>query len=170
MKKLLNNPWFSATLALLAIYVVVQSVLPSVSKPRARPTTEDEPQDLNAAINIPEVLATLTSPSRQRDPFSAHSSASPDEPTQEISTPREDRETILLTAIWRQKNTSLVLINGSIQSSGSQIGRINIESIQPDGIWITHQKGRDFVTIGTPFTLSTPAPLPDSRRVAVGGS
>lgn len=65
-------------------------------------------------------------------------------------------DTVRLSAIWTQDGATYILINGQIHQAGDEISRIKIESATQEGVWVAHWKGRDFLTLGSDFTLVTP--------------
>jgi hypothetical protein len=69
-------------------------------------------------------------------------------------------DSIHVSAVWIQKESNLALINGRIVAAGEEFGRLKFESASSDGVWFTHWKGRNFVAVGSDFSLSTPADQP----------
>ena len=160
MRKLLNKPWFVGLVALGALLLVVHSIFPEVLKPGsggvgAEIPTEEGSTTANAAESLAAGTAvkSLSVPSHVRDPFSVRAK------TETISeTPEPDLvDTVHLSAIWTQDGQTLVLINNRICQGGEEIGRFKIESATPEGVWLTHWNGRDFLAVGGKFTLNTPA-------------
>lgn len=66
-------------------------------------------------------------------------------------------DTLHLSAIWTENGDTLVLVNDRILRPGDAVGRVKIESASQDGVWVVHWRGRDFISLGGTFTLSTPA-------------
>jgi hypothetical protein len=170
MRKLLNNPKVVAVLAIAAVGFVAYSVKPE--RPRGgRPvvtepvseTTEPEPAPLSGAQPAaPSGLDALVFNPAPADPFIvrkpvvlAASAAQPDLPDEE--------ETVHLTALWSQAGASLALVNGRICEVGAVLGRLKLDEITRDGVWFTHAKGRNFISVGQRFVLRTAAQV----RVAV---
>jgi hypothetical protein len=168
MRKLLNKPWFVAVMVMAAALLVGNSLLPSratrsdhaapavaealPSPPEAEAVAATDP---NAPRSLASALKALALPPLARDPF-----ALPPKPEAlaEKAAPEPDFvDTLLLTALWTQNNTTFALINGHITKPGDEIGRVKFESATREGIWVSHWKGRDFVTVGQRFTLNTPA-------------
>jgi hypothetical protein len=165
MKKLLNKPWFVATLALIALSLMGRSVLPRLQmtgqSALAPAPAEMEPVAApNAPPSIEAALHDLTVPATLRDPFAArvHPEAASAEPVVPDSV-----DTVLLSALWTQDGETLALINGRILQPGDEIGRLKIESASQEGVWVAHWKGRDFISLGGTFTLKTPAVRPAAR-------
>ena len=160
MKKLLNNPWFSGLLVLAAIAFVAQSLLPSNARPRVAAGSDvvssDETAASAPAASIHDALAALQVPASMRNPYAPRTAPGSAVEAVAPKKPDETSSTFLLSAVWRQDALTLALINGSIQSAGSHFGPLHIESIQPDGVWVTHHKGRTFLSLGAPFVLTTP--------------
>jgi hypothetical protein len=159
MKKLLNKPWFVATLALIALFVTGRSVLPWLHMPEqaADAPVSTEPETAAAADTPPSIeaaLQALTIPTSLRDPGAAR--VHPEEARVEPTAP-DFVDTVLLSALWTQDGETLVLINGRILQAGDEIGRLKIESASQEGVWVRHWKGRDFILLGGTFTLNTPA-------------
>jgi hypothetical protein len=72
----------------------------------------------------------------------------------------------LVSAVWAQNNTTFALINGHVAEPGQEIGRVKFESATENGIWVSHWKGRDFVTVGKRFTLNTPVKQAGSKPIS----
>jgi hypothetical protein len=166
VRKLLNKPWFVALLAIAALVFVGQAFLPrrTVASATSPAPSNDVVADAegNASgatpspASLPEALKALPIPAVLRDPF-----ALPAKPVEVVAveTPAEPDfvDTVHLTAVWSQEGATLALINGHIFQPGDKLGRLKIESANADGIWLTHWKGRDFVSVGGSFSLNTPA-------------
>ncbi len=161
MRKLLNKPWFVIIVALGAIALVARVMLPNgvnpiLRRPDSVPTAAAEGEPANTAPGANSALVTVEKmriSGPLRDPFAIRI-----KPDLTEKKPEPDFvETAHLSAIWTQNGETLVLINNHICQGGDEIGRLKIESATQDGVWITHWKGRDFISIGGSFTLSTPA-------------
>ncbi|RKX35564.1 MAG: hypothetical protein DRP71_03255 [Verrucomicrobia bacterium] len=177
MKKLLNKPWFVATMALIAIAFVANAVMEQ-RKP-LRTATHDDPYEDNGYYDefddtsdqpepsdpssIRQVLESLvpTSEDLPSDPF--------DNDSAEIiamtgsGEPEQEEIAIHLSAIWAQGDQTLVLVNNHVYTAGDTVGDLTIESTTIDGIWVTHPNGQDFVAIGKRFTWVIPAQSRDTN-------
>jgi hypothetical protein len=170
MRKLLNNRWFVATMALLAA-ALVWSSLRSPSNNAAAPTPagysqasspdSEQPQATGdaAVSSTREALNKLTIQKVHRDPFASRTvvetSAAP-----EINNVPDLVETASLSAIWSQNGNTLLLVNDRISHVGDTLGRLTIESADNGGIWLTHAKGRTYLPVGKSFVLKTPVRKP----------
>jgi len=165
MRKLFNNPRFVAVAAVLALLLVANSVWSRMKGPITHPNVTatavvesggDESQPANAPVlDVREALKALPPLNLARDPFAARGRT---EASQDAKVVEADLvDTVHLSAIWTQNNTTLVLINDRISQAGDEFGRIKIESATQEGVWVTHWKGRDFLSLGGDFTLRTPA-------------
>ncbi len=170
MRKLLNKPWFVASLALAALAFVGQSFLPkrfaagtsgvaALNPAAADPTVAGRPVADAAVAQPGDELAALTGASVQRDPFAPSAKSAAVLAAVEKAKP-DLLDTVHLSAIWSQDGMTYVLLNGRIQQPGDEIGRLRIESASSDGVWLAHWKGRDHLDIGDDFTLRTPAAGP----------
>lgn len=168
MRKLLNNPWVVGGLALVALAFVGMPLLPKqnpVDSPS--PVVDDvrslEPSDdetLQAGVassDIALALKELAIATPLRDPFAARAKAVPATLIAEQASVPDSVDTLRLSAIWLQGAETFVLINGSICQEGDEFSRFKIESVTREGVWVTHWKGRDFLSMGTDFTLITPS-------------
>ncbi len=182
MKKLLNNPWVVGALALIAVVFVAHSLMPANEGSGAHPIEEavvnesvaDAPSATlaNDVSGARDALAALPAPTTTRDPFASRKKITP------VITPVAEQvvlpdivETIHLTALWTQSGETWVLINGRTYRAGDLIGRLTLESATQDGVWLTHWKGRDFVEVGSRFTLVTPAvPIAQFQPTSPQGS
>jgi hypothetical protein len=163
MRKLLNKPWIAAILAVAAIACVAMAVfsngqkfgLPGPASPDASASASEDGTAADPSHTTAwGVVNKISIPSSDRDPFAIKVKAT------EIveKAPEPDLvDSIHLSAIWTQEGRTLVLINDRICQDGDEIGRLKIASATPDGVWLTHWKGRDFISIGGNFTLNTPA-------------
>jgi hypothetical protein len=169
MRKLLNNRWFVAALALAAIALIWSSLAPegktgrvavapapsaSVAEAAAEPSA-DEAIPLSAQTALKQLIIAKSS----RDPFALRTSAEPVNIHQEKEEP-DLLDSAHLTGVWTQNGTTLVLINDHIRNIGDSIGRLTIESASQEGIWLTHWKGRTFLALGKSYVLRTPARQP----------
>lgn len=160
MRKLLNKPWFVGLVAIGALLMVVLSIFPDEQKPGSVgagaeiPAGEDDAAAAEAgSLAASTAVNTLSVPSSVRDPFAVRAKAAAI-----TEAPEPDLvDTVHLSALWTQDGQTLVLINNRICQGGEEIGRLKIESATPDGVWLTHWNGRDFLAMGGRFTLNTPA-------------
>jgi hypothetical protein len=167
MRKLLNKPWVVALLALAAVGFVVHTLMSQMGGYSSSGTAVDEaaPEpEYDAGASGParrsaaEALRDLAITPATRDPFIPRSKPESVVPVAAEKTPEPDIvETVKLTALWIQSGTTYLLINDKVVKPGESIGRLTLEAATPDGVWLTHWKGRDFLSIGSTFTLTTPA-------------
>jgi len=170
MRKLLNNPWLVGAIAVIALGFVIHSILPS--KPHysqvASETADGTPTEGNgdvadaSTISIPNALKALAISSPLRDPFALTASVEKTAAVEKEAPPADSVDSVHLSAVWIQKDSNLALVNGRIVGPGEEFGRLKIESATSEGIWITHWKGRNFVSVGGDFSLSTPATQPST--------
>lgn len=183
MRKLLNNPWVVGALALAALAFVGMPLLPRQSAVVSPESTDshalvvvDDAVSVDgsgeetlpagsAPTDIALALKELAIATPLRDPFAARTKALPALVFAEQAPVADSVDTLRLSAIWIQGATTFVLINGAIRQAGDVFSRFKIESATRDGVWVTHWKGRDFLSLGTDFTLITPA-----ARADVGSS
>lgn len=164
MRKLLNNRWFVAALATMAVAMVWVSLRPATSMRNAHATAGDfaaaEEEALSAGepatLSTRDALKQLSTPAAVRDPFAARvtASATPEKPAEP-----DFVDTARLFGIWTQNGETLLLINEHIRSVGDSIGRLKIESAGDQGIWLTHWQGRTYLAVGKSFVLKTPGRL-----------
>jgi hypothetical protein len=173
MRKLLNNRWFVTAMALLAVVLVWMSLRTSdgssakpaaagLAEPVVDPTATEQPLpsgELATASNQ-DVLKQLIVQKSSRDPFASRNTqtAAAVETVEQLP---DLVDSAHLTGIWTQNGATLLLLNDRVTQVGDTIGRLTIESASQDGIWLTHWKGRDFLSVGQIFVLKTPA-----RRVS----
>ena len=171
MRKLLNNPWFVTALALIALAFVGASLRPKrvvtapvITEAPAAGASQSVPEEQSSPEKTPssidEALKQLALTGASRDPFASR-------PKVPVATSAADRiavpdsvDTMRLSAIWTQQGQTYVVINGQIHQPGDQISKIKIESATQEGVWVTHWKGRDFLSLGVDFTLVTPMGAP----------
>ena len=160
MRKLLNNPWFVAGMALAALILVARVVWSggdaagsgdAGSAVVAGTEAGAEPEG-TARLSDAAILQALPIPRLVRDPFAVRARIVA------VEHPAEpDRvDSVHLSAIWTQDGQTLVVINDRICQGGDEIGRLKIESATREGVWLTHWRGRDFLSLGGDFTLKTP--------------
>jgi len=165
MRKLLNNPWIVTALALVAAACVGFSLMPSRTAsgrgmPESREALTQAEPVANSNANEPgqptviEAMKELAVTTLPTDPFASRAKPVVEAVTAEVVP--ETVDTVRLSAIWTQDGATFILINGQIHQAGDEISRIKIESATQDGVWVAHWKGRDFLTLGSDFTLVTP--------------
>ena len=168
MRKLLNNRWFVTAMALLAVALMWSSLRTSDSgraqpvavgsaEPVADPAAEQtqsggEP----STVSNQDALKQLVVPKSSRDPFASRN-IQPAAPVEAVEQQPDLVDSVHLTGIWTQNGATLLLLNERVAQVGDTIGRLTIESATQDGVWLTHWKGRDFLTVGQIFILKTPA-------------
>ena len=167
MRKLLNKPWFVALLAVAAVGFVAHSLMSqsgrdgAVASPEVfeevAPETDPLVSESSGQRAIPDALRELVLQAVSRDPFAPR--AKPEAAPQVSEKPAEpdSLETVKLSALWTQGGETYLLINDRIMTAGESIGRLTLDAVTADGVWLTHWKGRDFLSIGASFTLVTPA-------------
>lgn len=167
MRKLLNNPWIVAALALAAVAFVGTSLWPKPMRGVAVAAVEPSPDSTDSGEQVPvavegaslsmeQALQSLAVTTLPADPFASRPKHTAESLTEQIYVP-DTTETVKLSAIWTQEGKTYVLINGQIHEAGDHIDGIKIESANQEGVWVGHWKGRDFVGLGGDFTLVTPA-------------
>ena len=161
MRKLLNKPWFVAVMAIAALACVISVVFPNAQRfGLSGAGAADAPASDDAAVTGPSgttawtVINRISIPFAGRDPFAAKIKAS--ESVEKAPEP-DLVDSVHLSAIWTQDGHTLVLINDRICQGGDEIGHLKIESATQEGVWLSHWKGRDFISIGGNFTLNSPA-------------
>lgn len=173
MRKLFNNRWFVTAMALIAIALGWSSLRTSDNRSKTissadtaepvavfTPTERPSPGTELATTSNQDTLRQLIIKKTSRDPFASRN-IEPAATTETIEQLPDLQDTVHLTGIWTQNGATLLLLNERITQIGDTIGRLTIESATQDGVWITHWKGRDFLTVGQVFVLKTPA-----RRVS----
>ncbi len=166
MRKFLNKPWFVVTMVVIAVALAGRSVLTgmaafSAPAPIAAAVAATESGDGATSaeavkLSARDALKALPIPLLKRDPFAIRreivAEAAP------VKAPEPDLvDKVHLSALWTQNGETLILLNDQICRVGDALGRLRVESVNPNGVWIAHWKGRDFVALGGDFTLTTPA-------------
>jgi len=173
MKKLLNNPWVVGLLAALAIVFVTHTAMKDDGYDYASGDSWDETEDWSEeeadsygetsapanGTSIWEALDALTPSTPPTDPFS-HRPANV-----LVGTTAEEETTaplvsVHLSAIWKQGEQTLLLVNDRIHASGDTVvelavGDLSIESASLDGIWLSHPAGQHFLSLGNTFNWDT---------------
>lgn len=169
MRKLLNNPLVVSLLAVAAVLFVALSLVGGGKQPRFTPETdshtvesfEDDSGDAPPApvasfASIREQVLAISVAGNLPDPFVMRSAPLADRGADAASPePALERETIHLSGIWSQGESTLLLINEHIREPGDVVGRITIESADMEGAWVVHASGREFLPLGSSFTLVT---------------
>ena len=168
MKKLLNNPWFVAVLAFAALAFVGNAVYQATRKPaygsgvsasaESPAPAEGEVAVEGERLSVRDALKALVIPKTGlRDPFAPRV-------REEATIVAADKpgapdfvDAMHLSALWTQSGATFTLINDRICQVGDQIGRLKIESATQEGVWVSHWKGRNFISLGGDFVLKTPA-------------
>ena len=165
MKKLLNKPWFAAVLAAAALLLVGRAVLSGprapayadAAAPAVAPAESETVPAPAAPLPVKDALQALFIPAILRDPFALRARVDNTATAAAKAELPDLVETVHLSALWTQDGATYVLLNGRVCQAGEEVGRIKIESATQEGVWVTHWKGRNFITLGGDFTLNTPA-------------
>lgn len=176
MRKLLNKPWFVGLLALSAIAFVVHALLPArelpvSSEPAVAEVSEETAPEPGVAVPtspaaIRAALKDIGASPSLHDPFAPRAKSV----AQSERAPEPDfTDTVKVSAVWIQDGKTYVLINEQIFKVGQRVGRFVVESANREGVWVSHWKGRDFVTVGGAFTLTTPSRQAASLNLTGGG-
>lgn len=171
MRKLLNNPWFVAVLALVALGGVGWPLLfPETKYPapvaQGAPALADEPApetpaegEAPARLSMSEALKALVIPATVRDPF-----ALPPKTVvarvDPVGTVVEVVERLRLSAVWVQGTAVYLLLNGRICQPGDAVERFTVETAAVEGAWIRHAGDRSFLPVGQEWVVRTSAPGP----------
>ena len=168
MRKLLNNPKVVAVLALGALGTVGFTVWSEMKPPAPRSARVAQVASTEEASAVPDSspslgeadgvglnsLAALVAKPK-RDPFAVRRMS--ETVTEAEAELPDTEETVQLSAVWTQEGAQLVLLNGRICRVGETVGRLSIDRITREGVWLKHWKGSDFVKVGSRFVLKTPA-------------
>ncbi len=166
MKKLLNNPWFVAVLALVALAAVADSlrsirgdapVIAEIASEESAGEETSSPETAASEATLRDAIKEITITANVRDPFAPRAKANAQLQAAEKTPPPDIVETVRLTALWTQDGATYALINERIHQAGDRIGGLTLESATQEGVWVRHWKGRDFLGLGASFTLTTPA-------------
>lgn len=172
MKKLLNKPWFVAVLALSALAFVGNAIYEGTKKPdygsgasvaaESSGPAEGEVAAEGEVVRLPlrDALRALVIPkSALRDPFAQR-------PREEVAIASAEKpgvpdlvDSVHLSALWTQSGATYTLINDRICQVGDKVGRMKIESATQEGVWVSHWRGRDFISLGGDFILKTPVTM-----------
>ena len=164
MKKLLNNPAMVTLLVLAALASAGWSLfsaratggsIGAAGNADADDSSVAESDSTRVVANPASgALAQAASSVALRDPFAPRKK--PITPLAVTQVVADQIDTVHLSAIWSQDGSTWVVLNGRILKLGEEIGRLRIETATQDGIWVTHWKGRDYLALGSDFTLATP--------------
>lgn len=162
MRKLLNKPWFVAVMAVAALAFVARSAfsggtrfgLGGAAEVAVAGNEVEQSPDEASHVNPFAVVRNLQLPGPMRDPFAFRIK---EDPTIEKVAVPDAVDSLHLSAVWLQDGHTLVLINDRVCQNGDEIGRVKIDAVTREGVWLSHWKGRDFVRVGGNFTLNTPA-------------
>lgn len=160
-------------MAIVALAFVIHSVFPNAHQfvglggagaADGGATAEgDQNADESGKANVFAIVRNLQLPAPMRDPFAIRVKAAVETAVEKVAVP-DAVESVHLSAVWTQGGKTLVLINDRICENGDEIGRIKIDAVTREGVWLSHWKGRDFVRVGGSFTLNTP--VAKNQRVA----
>lgn len=169
MKKLLDNPYFVGLLVLIAIVVIfrnpimsflknygksepvpaaaivtnaiakVQQIVPKLSEPQILPDAKIE------VDNIQWILRPV------RNPFERVKGTDLATKTNLIATsPDKQGEILRLTAIWKQTDKSLAVINNKVVTEGESILGYKVAQIEQDYVVLTNELGKIRLDFGEP--------------------
>ncbi|MDQ8186472.1 hypothetical protein [Pelagicoccus sp. SDUM812002] len=166
MKKHLNNPWVSGTLALLAVLLVANSVMDS-STPSPSYSVEDTvdeyEQDENEETAFSDPIGAVFDASSIKE-LAAQSSPrniferqlEKPEPSEEIEEVALAETTIKVKGIWIQNNLRYVIIDDQTLKPGQSIERVRVLSIEEQGVWVTSNDEQHFIEPGQSWTYRYP--------------
>lgn len=166
MRKLLNNPVVVITAVIVAIvvggmsllgdnrsgYTYVEeedfslSPLPSSSDGNVTYMTKDE---IENALNLAGL--DFSAP----DPFYKPLNSEHAEDLTEEQPATQATETYHLSAIWEQTGATLLLINNRICTSGERIGKLLLDTISNEGVWVIRNGDRNFLPMGGTLTFTS---------------
>lgn len=174
MKKLLNNPIFVVLAAIVAIYLVYDSVAGG-SGSKHNPTSE-APTFSDAAPYADELQGTalpnqilaskifeLSQAPLSRNIFQQPVAETEKSPEQ-TAPPRYKQETRHVFAIWIQEDKKRVSIDNQNLSEGASLGELTVETIQTDGVWLAANGQRSFVAPGESWTYQSSQRLDNSEK------
>ncbi|RME68800.1 MAG: hypothetical protein D6781_10050 [Verrucomicrobia bacterium] len=174
MRKLLNNPWIVAGLALTAILSILWSpdtATDSAAAPAYADTDPtalpdefssefddnfDTPASALAQRSLAELVAAIKVSDTVFDPFAPRDGELPAAPlpaeSKADTTPEAPQRKAIVSAVWIQGPVALAVVNDRICAPGADIGDLHIHAIDAEGVWVSHPGGRDFIPVGN--TLS----------------
>ncbi|MFT3828724.1 MAG: hypothetical protein QM691_03360 [Opitutaceae bacterium] len=169
MRKLLNQPWFAAVLALAAIALIGGKFLGAGAPGRSGVATAAEPEFIPAEaeggsrLSMTAALKAVQVHGAVRDPFALPVAAEAEEPAAGPTVP-PPTERLHLSATWIQGATVLVLLNGQVCRPGETLGRFAVGEATHEGVWIVHAGERSFLPVGRDLvvTISGTATAPIS--------
>ena len=169
MKKLLNNPWISGSLALLALILVGNSLL-GPSAPSYTPPAHAANDDYAAADEAPprddatyapssfdrRAIQALAAQSPQRNIFAREQSKAP--ATQPPPEKAMSEATITLRGIWIQDRQRYALVDDQTLQTGQTHGLARLQGIEEHGIWLSYDGEEHFLALGHSWTYRYPSP------------
>ncbi len=178
MKKLLNNPWFSGTLGLLALLLVANSVLENTSSSYSYQDIVSEDDD-SYSDETPEAtqapsqfdlasIQALASQSSTRNLFERKKEIiAPVQAAPEKQAMAE--ATVNVKGIWIQNNIRYVIIDDQMLQPGQSIERVRVERIEQQGVWLssnqdTGVQDSHFIQPGQSWTYQYPKPNDNSQN------
>lgn len=166
MKKHLNNPWVSGTLALLAVLLVAHSFMQSSSTSPSyyfedtsdgyvQEDSEETPQQnpSGSAFDV-NSIKELAAQSSSRNIFERE--LEKPESSEEIEEKAMVETTIKVKGIWIQNNLRYVIIDDQTLKPGQSIERVRVLSIEERGVWVTSNEERHFIEPGQSWTYRYP--------------
>jgi len=166
MRKLLNNPIAVIAIVLVAVVAGAMSLLGD-NQPSY--TYEEETEDLSMSpLSSPsdgnvtymtndEIEASLNLTGLDfsaPDPFyKPINLVQPELPSE--SPEVQHTETYHLSAIWDQAGSTLILINNRICASGERIGKLLLDTISDEGVWVIRNGDRNFLPMGGTLTFTS---------------
>lgn len=180
MKKLLNNPWVSGILALLAILLVGNSVMNnssggiSYAYQDTSDEVEDSPSDetidatpatskfdLASVQALAEQVSTRNLFERKKD-IIATVEAVPEKQAMAEAT-------IKVKGIWIQNNVRYVIIDDQMLQPGQSIEQVRVLRIEDQGVWVTSNQDASsqsakYIQPGQSWTYQYPKPDDKSQN------
>lgn len=175
MRKHLNNPIVSGTLALLAIAFLLYSVMGDSSSSSYGGYEETEEYDdyedeyddsfenedgqptrkatfdSKAMIKLASVLPSRNMFSRPVRPVEA---PKPSSPEQEMIS-----ESVLIKGVWVQGVARYAAVDNLIMREGESYKRIAVERIESSGVWIRYDQQNYFIQPGQSWTYQYSKPI-----------
>jgi|KBSSwiStaDraftv2_1062776.scaffolds.fasta_scaffold756747_2 hypothetical protein len=180
--KFLRNPITVGILALVAVGMLVHSLYPHLrGRPRRATPARSTPAPTPAAamaltpLEKPTASAPLQTDKAptaatamtmdldliragadrwlqaRRDPFQLRTVAA-----RPMYPPA--REVLFLSAVWRQTDSSLAVLNNRIYAAGDRVLRYTLSSIEADQVWVQGPNGREAVGFRSVQTVRTNLP------------
>lgn len=175
MKKLLNNPWISGTLALLAVAFIANSLTEnsgSTSSYSVEDTVLEEEVDYteDSLETIPALsvfdansIQKLASQDSTRNLFQRKADKAEN---LELEPEKQEmiEETIRVKGIWIQNNIRYVIIDDRTLQPGQSTERIRVLSIDEQGVWVTSNEESHYIEPGQSWTYRYPKPQDNSQN------